>query len=88
MEHDAISRTSGEGHLVMAAISSVFTLAYVAELLGEHPDRIDEISLEMEPEDGFIHVHGCNEEYAPAFTARGIENLKELIEIHRSDCET
>jgi|TARA_R110002073_G_scaffold310030_2_gene480587 hypothetical protein len=71
----------------MAAISSVSTLAYVAELLGEHPDRIDEISLEMEPEDGFIHVHGCNEEYTSAFTDRGIENLKELIEIHRLDSE-
>jgi hypothetical protein len=33
-------------------------------------------------------VHGCNEEYTPAFTARGIENLKELIEIHRHDSET
>ena len=72
----------------MAAISSVFRLAYVAELLSEYPDRIDEISLEMEPEDGFIHVHGCNEEYTPAYAARGIENLKELIEIHKSDCET
>lgn len=88
MEYGALRGTCGEGRLVMAAISSVFTLAYVAELLGEHPDRIDEISLEMEPEDGFIHVHGCNEEYTSAFTDLGIENLKELIEIHRHDSET
>ncbi|RED53492.1 hypothetical protein DFP90_101281 [Aestuariispira insulae] len=72
----------------MAAVTSVFTLAYVAELLNQHPDRIAETSLELEPEDGFIHVHGCNDKYTPAFTAKGIENLKELLEIHESSRES
>ncbi|MEQ5777103.1 hypothetical protein J4E05_16370 [Thalassospira sp. NFXS8] len=39
-------------------------------------------------EDGFMHVHGCNEEYRLALTAHGIENLKKLIEIHRRDSES
>jgi hypothetical protein len=37
----------------------------------------------MEPEDGVIAVHGCGEDYTPAFTDDGIENLKELIPIYR-----
>ena len=35
----------------MAAIASVFTIARVAELLGEDEDWLWEISIEMMPED-------------------------------------
>jgi hypothetical protein len=37
----------------------------------------------MEPEDGVISVYGVGEEYTPAFTDFGIENLKELIPMYR-----
>ncbi len=69
----------------MAAVAHVFTLACVAELLGEDDDWLHEISIEMEPEDGFIGVHGVGDEYTPAFTDFGIENLRQLVEIHKQD---
>lgn len=69
----------------MAAVSHVFTLAYVAEFLGEDEDWLHEISIEMEPEDGLIGIHGPDDQYTPAFTDFGIENLRQLVEIHRQD---
>lgn len=67
----------------MAAIASVFTLARVAEMLQEDEDFLHEIVIDMEPEDGVISVYGVGEEYTPAFTLSGIENLKELIPMYR-----
>jgi hypothetical protein len=69
----------------MAAVSHVFTIAYVAELLGEDEDWLHEISIEMEPEDGFIGVHSVGDEYTPALTEFGIENLRQLAEIYKQD---
>ena len=67
----------------MAAIVSIFTLARVAEMLDEDEDFLHEIVIDMEPEDGVIAVHGCGEDYTPAFTKDGIENLEELIHSYR-----
>jgi hypothetical protein len=36
----------------MATITHVFTIARVAEMLGVDEDRLHEIAIEMEPEDG------------------------------------
>lgn len=69
----------------MAAITHVFTLARVAEMLGEDQDWLDDISDELEPEDGLIAVYGTGEEYTIAFTEFGIENLEQVIQIHRAD---
>ena len=70
----------------MAAITHVFTLARVAEMLGEDEDLLYEISIEMEPEDGVIHVYGTDDDGTTAFTDFGIENLRELL--HRSTGKT
>ena len=70
----------------MAAIAHILTLARVAELLGEE-DLLHEISIEMEPEDGKIGVHGVGDEYTPAFTQYGIETLRYLIEFHKADAQ-
>ena len=67
----------------MAAIVSISTLARVAEMLNEDVDFLHEIVIDMEPEDGVIAVHGCGDDYTPAFTDNGIENLKELIPMYR-----
>jgi hypothetical protein len=67
----------------MAAIVSISTLARVAEMLDEDVDFLHEIVIDMEPEDGVIAVHGCGDDYTPAFTDNGIENLKELIPMYR-----
>jgi hypothetical protein len=71
----------------MAAISHVFTLARVAQMLGEDEDWLSDISIEMEPEDGIISVYGLGEECTPAFTDCGVENLRQIIDIHRENSE-
>lgn len=68
----------------MAAPSSVFTIARVAEMLGEDVDWLWDVALEMEPEDGCLTVYDVNDQDTTAFTLHGIENLKELIEIHKA----
>lgn len=69
----------------MAAIASIFTIARVAEMLGEDEDWLQEISIEMMPEDGIIAVYGVGDEYVPAFTDHGIENLRELVLIYEEE---
>jgi hypothetical protein len=69
----------------MAAPSSVFTIARVAKMLGEDEDWLSDVALEMYPEDGRLTVYGIDDESTTAITSFGIENLKELIEIHKAD---
>src|SRR3954452_24162528 len=57
----------------MAAISAVFTIGYVATLLGEDENWIFDLSISMFPEDGCLWVHGVGEDGVPAFTRDGIE---------------
>ena len=70
--------------LTVAAITHVFTIARVAEMLGEDEDRLREIAMEMEPEDGYLWISGTNDITMPGVTPDGIENLKELIASHRT----
>jgi len=67
------------GSLTMAAISAVFTIGYVANLLGEDENWIFDLSINMFPEDGCLWVHGVGEDGVPAFTRDGIENLRQII---------
>lgn len=69
----------------MAAPSAVFTIARVAELLGEDEDWLWDVSIEMDPEDGCLTVYGTNGEEITAFTSFGIENLTQLVEIYKTD---
>jgi hypothetical protein len=69
----------------MAAPSAVFTIARVAKMLGEDKDWLWDVALEMEPEDGCLTVYDVDDDGTTAFTSFGIENLKELIEIHKAD---
>ena len=69
----------------MAAISRVFTITYVAEMLGEDEDWLWELSIDMFPEDGCLHVYGIGEDGVTAFTEDGIENLKQIIADMRAD---
>jgi hypothetical protein len=73
------------GCLTMAAISHVFTLAPVAQMLGEDEDWLSDISMELEPEDGIISVYGLGNDYTPAFTDLGIDNLRQIVEIPRKN---
>lgn len=69
----------------MAAITHVFTIARVAEMIHEDEDRLHEISIEMEPEEGVIRVYGIDDDGITAFTAFGVENLRELLQIHNEN---
>ena len=68
----------------MAAISHVFTLEYIAEQLGEPEEWLRDLQVDMEPEDGCLWVHGVGEDGVPAFTAYGIECLKQIIADERA----
>lgn len=69
--------------LNVAAPSHVFTIGRVAELLAEEEQWLQEIALELEPEDGPITVHGTDDRSTLAFTEFGIENLRVLIDEHK-----
>jgi hypothetical protein len=69
----------------LAAISSVFTITYVADMLGEDEDWLHELSIDMFPEDGCLYVYRGKEDTVTAFTEDGIENLKQLIADMRAD---
>jgi hypothetical protein len=66
----------------MAAISRVYTVGLVAEMLGEDEDWLDEISIEIPPEDGRLIVWQADGSSVTAFTEFGIENLRYVIEAH------
>ena len=67
----------------MAALSAVFTIDYVAKLLGEDEDWLYELSISMFPEDGCLHVYGIGEDGVTAFTQYGIDCLKQIIDDER-----
>ena len=66
-------------------VSHVFTLSHVAEMLGKDEEWLFEVAEEMDTEDGQLWVVGVGEDGVMAFTDDGIENLKELITIHKAD---
>ena len=67
----------------MPAVSYVFTIARVAEMLGEDEDWLHELSTDMFPEHGCLGVLGPGEEQTTAFTEDGIERLRETIDEER-----
>ena len=64
-------------------IHSVKTIDRVAAELGETVDRLFDLAIDMEPEDGVIWVYGLNDDSVMAFSTFGIENLREIIEMER-----
>ena len=67
----------------MAAISAVFTVSHVANLLGENEDWLQELSIDIFPEDGCLYVYGLGDDGVTAFTQDGIEGLRQIIEDER-----
>ena len=84
MELAAALGTEKSGGLIMAAIAQVFTIGYVASLLGEDQDWLYDLSVDMFPEDGCLWVYGVGEDGVPAFTSDGIENLRQIIADQRA----
>jgi hypothetical protein len=75
---------SEPGRLTVAATASVFTIGHVARMLGEDEDWLHELSIDMEPEDGRLHVYGVGEDGVIAFTRDGIDNLQQIIADQRA----
>ncbi|GAN75620.1 hypothetical protein Apmu_0483_02 [Acidiphilium multivorum AIU301] len=75
----------GPGRLIVQTnkIHHVFTIDRVARDLGEDEEWLADIANEMEPEDGLIWVYNLSDGGVIAFTDFGIENLREIILIHR-----
>jgi hypothetical protein len=74
--------------LTLAPVNKVHhvrTIARVAEMLGEDEDWLWDVANEMDQEDGLIWVYGIGDEGVMAFTDFGIENLVDLIEMHKAD---
>jgi hypothetical protein len=63
----------------MAAISDVFTIGYVAQMLERDEDLLWDPSDELEPEDGVLWVYDINDGQTRAFTLAGIVMLREMI---------
>jgi hypothetical protein len=66
-------------------VYSVTVISAVAEQLSVDEDLLHEISIGMEPEDGVIIVYGIGEDGIMAFTDEGVEELKNLLEMHREN---
>ena len=79
MELAARLGSAQPGGLIVAAISAVFTIGYVANQLGEDEDWLFDLSIDMFPEDGCLWVYGVGEDGVPAFTEYGIECLRQII---------
>lgn len=65
--------------LIVAVVSRVFTVACVADMLGEDEAWLQEISIELEPKDGVLLVFGLGDDGTTAFTDFGIESLQDII---------
>ena len=78
------ARRRQSGRLILAAISAVFTIGHVARMLGEDEEWLWELSIDMFPEHGCLHVYGIGEDGVPAFTTFGIECLQDMIRSHRA----
>jgi hypothetical protein len=79
-----VQRAGQSGRLTLAGISYVFTISRVAEMLGEDEEWLDEISIQLDAEDGRLGVLGLGEESTTAFTRLG-DNLAELVQIYKAD---
>jgi hypothetical protein len=70
--------------LTLVAIAAVFTIGYAAKMLGEDEDWLHDLSINMFPEDGRLHVYGVGDDGVTAFTEYGIECLRQIVADERT----
>jgi hypothetical protein len=63
----------------MAAPGHAFTIRRAAEMLGCDEELLWDLLGPLDPEDGMMWVCDTGDAAIPAFTARGIENLRQII---------
>ena len=66
-------------------VYSVTVIAAVAQQLGVDEDLLHDLSVGLEPEDGLIRVYGLDDDSILAFTDEGVDELKNLVEMHREN---
>ncbi|MCB8878414.1 hypothetical protein [Acidisoma silvae] len=66
-------------------VHAVTVIAAVAQELGVDEDLLQEISMGLDTEDGVIWVYGFGEDAIKAFTEESVEELKNLLEMHREN---
>ncbi len=66
-------------------VSRVKTISRVAKDLGENENWLLDVANEMEPEDGVIWAYGVGDNGVMAFTDFRIENLVDLVKMHKDD---
>jgi hypothetical protein len=82
----SIARMRSSGLIMhVNKVHRVTTITRVAEDLGENDDWIRDVANEMEIEDGVIWVYGVGEDGVMAFIDYGMENLAELIKMHKDN---
>jgi hypothetical protein len=83
----AIIDHSSSGGLIMHVnkVHHVKTISRVARELGESEAWLFDVANEMDVEDGVIWVYGDADDGVMAFTDFAIENLIDLIKIHKDD---
>ena len=79
---DDPSATDG---LIAASVSPVFTIARVAAMLGKEEEWLLDMALKMDPEAGRVTIHDVDDKGTIGLTRFGIDNLEELIEVHKED---
>jgi hypothetical protein len=84
VELAADSSACPSGGLTLATISAVFTIVHVAATLGEDEDWLRELSIDVFPEHGRMHVYGLGEEGITALTKDEIEWLKHIVAMERA----
>jgi len=70
----------GEGSLIMAAITAVYTIDRAAMMLGISEDLLHRIAGTMDFEDGVLWICGSTEDLTRGFTEFGIENIREILD--------
>ena len=85
MELAASFGTDHSGGLIVAAITHAYTVSRVAKMLGEDEDWLQDLTIDMDFEDGCLTVYGVDDEGTTALTDFGIENLRQIIDDLRAD---
>jgi hypothetical protein len=72
------------GGVIVAAIAAVFTIGYVANMLGEDEDWLIRAVDRHVPRRRLPSVYGIGEDNVTAFTRDGIECLQQIIADERA----
>jgi hypothetical protein len=71
--------TTGDGRLIMAVVTRVYTARGAAQILGCDEGLVLELSFLLQNEDGVLWIHDDGDDKTLGFTDRGLDNIRQLI---------